>query len=130
MQVVYHQLSLVFQHMFLTQGQNVPSAANHAAGMSFVGAAPVMGMQGAMPLQQQGAYASGMVQERATDIVFNWLKDHELPGSTEGVPEGNIISGLATRLQPDAVLEAIRQLVSGAKVYTTTDDQTYRTVTS
>lgn len=122
MQVVHHQLDVIFQHLYLTQSQNMPGAGNVAGwqggfgGMAMPGAhAGMGGPMGGSILQPQGG--AGM---SAAELVRDLLKDR---GIGVPVPLGNIVSGLNGQLTTDEVKAALAELESKGLGYHAQLDQ-------
>jgi hypothetical protein len=88
-QVVHHQLSAIFQHMYLEKKQSIGENAHAGGAMLGMG---MGGMQrGGMPLQQQGGFAGSMNEAQAAEIVYCWIK--EQPENSQGYREESIIAG-------------------------------------
>jgi hypothetical protein len=96
-QVVHHQLSIIFQHMYLEKKQSIGENAHASGGMSTMG---MGGMQrGGMPLQQhqqQGGFAGGMNEAQAAEIVYSWIKEQPESQNNQGYRQESIIAGMVS----------------------------------
>lgn len=118
-QVTHHQLDVIFQHLYLTQSQNVPGAGNIATpgayGMGMSGG----GMPGGAAVGGNVLQPHGGGGQSATDVVYNFLKEHSLSANPSGVPISVIVQGLSTQLREDAVMSAKAELESVGRIFDT-----------
>jgi Replication protein A C terminal len=123
MQVVHHNLSVMFEHMYLTQGQNMGVLGNAMApqALQMHGGVPPMAMANAM----QPAGGGGGGGQVCYDALMALL--HGPAGHGEfGLEISEACRLLGAQFSEPAVRQAAALAVEQGAAYTTQDDQSIR----
>jgi hypothetical protein len=131
LQVVYHNLDAMFQHMFLTQNQNTAGAANMAGGVFGIAGGVTGGSMGGV-LQPHGSNAvQGAVPGGAPstndvkNMVLKFLRENADTTGHGGIHLDAVVSAFAGQFRGDQVSMALKDLLNDAKVYTTTSEMVF-----
>eukprot|EP00892_Ulva_mutabilis_P012405 jgi/Ulvmu1/9537/UM053_0026.1 len=118
-EVTHHQLDVIFQHMYLTQSQNMPGAGNVANGGAYGMAMAGGGMPTGAPMGGNILQPHGGGGQNAADIVHNWLKEHGNPANPVGYPISAIAQALAPQLREAEVIAAKDELEAVGRIFDT-----------